>query len=75
MKEKICFIICASNEIYLNECTYYIKNLKCPHDMEVDIICIRGAESMCGGDNQMQNIKYIYIRMFLFEIGILFQIL
>lgn len=70
MNEKICFIICASNEIYLNECTYYIKNLKCPHDMEVDIICIRGAESMCGGYNEgmkQSDAKYkIYLHQDVF---------
>lgn len=70
MKEKICFIICASNEIYLNECTYYIKNLKCPYDMEVDIICIRGAQSMCVGYNEgmrQSDAKYkIYLHQDVF---------
>lgn len=70
MKEKICFIICVSNEIYLNECTYYIKNLKCPRDMEVDIICIRGAESMCAGYNKamrQSDAKYkVYLHQDVF---------
>lgn len=51
MKEKICFIICASNKSYLNECVYYIKKLKCPEKIEIEIKPIWNATSMCAGYN------------------------
>lgn len=51
MKEKICFIICASNKSYLNECVYYIKKLKCPEKIEIEIKPIWNATSMCVGYN------------------------
>ena len=52
MKEKICFIICATNKIYLDECIYYIQNLNCPKNIEIEIVCIKDAKSMCAGYNQ-----------------------
>ena len=70
MKEKICFIICATNKAYLDECMYYIKNLNCPENMEIEIVCIRNAKSMCAGYNEgmrQSNARYkVYLHQDVF---------
>lgn len=54
-KKKFAFIICVNNEIYFEECKYYIERLKVPEEYELEIIPIRGAESMCAAYNQAMN--------------------
>lgn len=49
--EKIAFIICYNNEMYMNECIKYISDLEVPEDIETDIIGIRDAESLAMGYN------------------------
>lgn len=49
--EKIAFIICYNNELYMKECLQYISWLKVPEGMEKEIIGITDAESMAAGYN------------------------
>ena len=49
---KICFIICANDELYLGECVRYIQWLHVPKGMEVEILEIRDAVSMTAGYNE-----------------------
>ena len=44
--EKIAFIICYNNEIYMNECIKYISDLEVPEDIETD------RESSAGDDRE-----------------------
>ena len=39
--EKIAFIICYNNELYMKECLQYISWLKVPEGMEKEIIGIK----------------------------------
>lgn len=83
--KKICFIICANNEIQLRECRLYIDNLIIPEGFSVEIEEVWNAKSMTGGYNQGMKrsmAKYkIYLhqdvliinRRFLIEIVKLFQ--
>ena len=50
--EKICFIICANDELYLGECVRYIQWLQVPEGMEIEILEIRDAVSMTAGYNE-----------------------
>ena len=50
--KKICFIICANNEIQLRECRLYIDNLIIPEGFSVEIEEVWNAKSMTGGYNQ-----------------------
>ena len=50
-QNKIAFIICTNNQLYFNECQYYIHNLILPEGMELDVIGITEAPSMCAGYN------------------------
>lgn len=43
---KIAFIVCTNNEVYYNECVWYIHQLYVPDGYEIDIICITDADSM-----------------------------
>ena len=47
--DKICFIVCYNDEIYLSECILYLNQLIVPYGMETDLISIEGAESMTSG--------------------------
>ena len=44
---KIAFIICTNNDVYYEECTRYISELKIPEGYETDVICIREADNIC----------------------------
>lgn len=62
----ITFIICVNNEMYYEECTYYINRLVLPKGYDIDMIAIREADSMCAAYNagmQSSDAKYkIYMR-------------
>lgn len=49
--KKFAFIICVNNEIYFEECRYYIDRLYVPEGYEVDVLAIREANSMCAAYN------------------------
>lgn len=49
--KKICFIMCVNNEMYEEECLYYINHLVIPNGYEIDVISIKEAKSMTEGYN------------------------
>ena len=49
--EKIAFIICYNNELYMRECLEYISWLNVPEGVETEVIGIAEAESMAEGYN------------------------
>ena len=51
MPEKIAFILCVNNDLYFEECSYYINQLVVPEKMQVEIIGIREADSICAAYN------------------------
>lgn len=60
-KKQIAFIICVNNDIYFEECKYYIDRLLKPAGYSIDIIAIREADSMCPAYNagmQSSDAKY-----------------
>lgn len=69
-QNKIAFIICTNNQLYFNECQYYIHNLILPEGMELDVIGITEAPSMCAGYNagmQSSDAKYkVYLHQDVF---------
>lgn len=84
-EKKIAFIICSNNDLYFDECVWYIGCLYIPPGYEIDVICIRGAESMAQGYQTAMtgsDAKYkiylhqdvfIYHRYFLEDILHIFQ--
>lgn len=69
-QNKIAFIICTNNQLYFNECQYYIHNLILPEGMELDVIGITEVPSMCAGYNagmQSSDAKYkVYLHQDVF---------
>lgn len=80
-ENKIAFIICTNNQLYFNECCYYINRLFLPEGFERDVIGIEGAPSMCAGYNagmQSSDAKYkIYLHhdVFIKEPKFIFYLL
>ncbi len=78
---KIAFIICTNNELYCNECVWYIDQLTVPDGYSTDIISISGAESICAAYNaamKSSDAKYkIYLHQdtFIYHRGFLTDIL
>lgn len=48
---KIAFIICVNNELYFQECSYYINRLTVPEGFQVEVIGIYEADSICSAYN------------------------
>lgn len=67
---KIAFIICVNNDMYFDECRYYIERLHVPEGYEIDVLAIREADSMCAAYNlgmQNSDAKYkIYMHQDVF---------
>ncbi len=72
-ENKICFIICANNELFYEECVKYIRWLEVPDGMEVELMEIREASSMAGGYNEgmrSSNARYkVYMHQDVFIIN------
>ncbi len=49
--KKICFIMCANNDMYVDESRLYIDNLNVPDGFSTEVIVIRDAFSMTSGYN------------------------
>ena len=50
-KDTIAFIICVNNDLYFEECRYYIEHLEVPAGYDIDVIGIWEADSMCAAYN------------------------
>lgn len=50
-ENKIVFIVCYNDELYMQECLKYISILEIPDGMETEVIGIQNADSMAAGYN------------------------
>lgn len=50
--EKIAFIFAVNDERMYQEAIYYVKKLKVPENMEIEIVPVRGAKSIAAAYNQ-----------------------
>lgn len=66
-KNKICFILCANNRQFLDECLLYINNLIIPDGIEVDILVNEGASSMCSGYNEAMRSSDAKYKVYLHQ--------
>lgn len=79
--KKICFIMCCNDELYKEECLYYISKLDVPDGYRIDIKIIKDARSMTSGYNsamRQSDAKYkIYLHQdtFLINSHILYEAL
>ena len=72
-ENKVAFIICYNNEIYMQECVNYISWLKVPDGIETEILGISEADSMTAGYNaamRESDAKYkVYLHQDVFLIN------
>ena len=72
-EKAICFIICSNDELYTEECIYYIARLYVPEDYHVDVLTIQDAVSMTAGYNEgmrASDAKYkVYLHQDVFSIN------
>lgn len=68
-----CFIICSNDQLYTQECLYYINHLNIPEGYEIDVLTIEGAHSMASGYNEgmhYSDAKYkVYLHQDVFIIN------
>ena len=50
--KKIFFIICTNNELFLEECIFYISQLEIPEGYFIDVISITEATGIAAGYNE-----------------------
>ena len=71
--KKICFILCVNNELFFEECCFYLNRLYVPEGYEVEIKPVVGASSMTSGYNSAMkesDAKYkIYMHQDVFIIN------
>ncbi len=78
--EKIAIIFCTNNEVYKEECLFYLKDLKLPEGFSLEIIAIKNASSMTEGYNFAMShtnakfILYIHHDTFLIDRDILIKL-
>ena len=69
-KKKFAFIICTNDEMFFEECCFYINRLLVPKGYSAEIIPIRDAKSICSGYNRgmdLTDAKYkIYMHQDVF---------
>lgn len=59
--DEICFIICTNDQLYAQECIYYINQLNVPEGCWINILTVEEAESLAAGYNEaMQYSKAKY---------------
>lgn len=67
MENKIAFIICCNDDIYLEECLYYMQQLQVPEGFETDVIAIREASSMTSAYNAGMNASDAKYKIYLHQ--------
>lgn len=72
-ENKIDFIICYNNDMYMQECMKYINRLHVPEGMTTEVLGIKGADSMTSGYNaamQESDAKYkVYMHQDIFIVN------
>lgn len=66
-ENKVCFIICYNNELYLQECLTYISALNVPDGIEVDVITVAEAKSMAAGYNAAMKASDAKYKVYLHQ--------
>lgn len=64
---KICFIICANKDYFLEECLLYLEQLEVPKGYEVEVISVTEAKSMAAGYNEGMNATNAKYKIYLHQ--------
>lgn len=64
---KICFIMCANNEDYMEEQIQYLNHLQIPQGYEIDVLTVQGADSMTSGYNEAMKASDAKYKVYLHQ--------
>lgn len=71
--KEVCFIICSNDQLYTEECLYYIAHLHVPDGYQINVLTIEDARSMTAGYNEgmcASDAKYkVYLHQDVFIIN------
>ncbi len=65
--KEICFIICSNNQLYTEECLYYINHLNVPEGYQIDILTVEDAKSMTAGYNEAMQYSKAKYKVYLHQ--------
>ena len=65
--KEICFIICSNNQLYTEECIYYINHLSIPEGYQIDILTVKDAKSMTAGYNEAMRYSKAKYKVYLHQ--------
>ncbi|ETP71831.1 hypothetical protein UYO_2220 [Lachnospiraceae bacterium JC7] len=66
-ENQFCFIICTNDDLFLDECLIYIKNLYVPEGFSADIITIKDAVSMASGYNSAMKTSAAKYKIYMHQ--------
>lgn len=66
-QKKIAIIICVNDEIYYEECLFYINRLRVPEGFELEVYPVRQASSIYQGYNQAMQQSYAGYKLYLHQ--------
>lgn len=66
-EKKVCFIICSNDQLYTEECIYYIAHLHVPAGYQIDVLTIEDARSMTAGYNEGMHASDAKYKVYLHQ--------
>lgn len=63
--QEICFVICTNNQMYAQECIYYINHLEIPAGIHVDILTVEEAKSLTSAYNEAMQCSQAKYKVYL----------
>lgn len=64
-EEEICFIICTNDQLYAQECIYYINQLNVPEGCRIDILTVEEVDSLASGYNEAMRYSKAKYKVYL----------
>ena len=65
--QEICFIICTNDQIYAQECIYYINHLIVPENIQVNILTVEDAKSLASAYNEAMQYSKAKYKVYLHQ--------
>lgn len=64
-EKEICFVICTNNQIYAQECIYYINHLNLVDGFIIDVLTVEGAKSLAAAYNEAMQCSRAKYKVYL----------
>jgi hypothetical protein len=66
-EKEFCFIICANDKMYEEECLYYIEHLRVPDGYHIDVLTVEDARSITSGYNEAMHYSKAKYKVYLHQ--------